>query len=163
MEPICEEEDYEASVVDMAAADHGVVAVSEEEEIDVFDKDGNYNKIIWNSGDIITDEKLNHIENALFEINDAVVNMDMGDVDLSDYATNDSVDEKIAAIELIPGPKGEQGIPGEKGEKGDPGEQGPEGPQGPPGDIGDIDLSAYATTKYVDDTVGNIETLLGEI
>lgn len=75
-------------------------------------------------------------------------------VDPSQFATNESVDSKIAAIELTPGPKGDKGDPftyndftaeqlaalagpqgpaGEKGDKGDTGEQGPQGIQGPAG------------------------------
>ena len=157
------EEDYSEAMVNVALVDYNVAARSGV-EIDVFDEDGNYNKVVWQGGDLITDSKLNHIENALYEINDAVVNMDMSDVDLSDYATNDSVDEKIAAIELTPGPKGEQGIPGEKGDKGDQGEQGPEGPQGPPGEPGPApDLTVYATKEELNTSLGNIESLLEEI
>ena len=62
-------------------------------------------------------------------------------VDPSKFATNESVDAKIEAIELTPGPKGdkgEQGEPGPQGEVGPAGPQGEQGPQGPKGDIGDI-------------------------
>ena len=85
-------------------------------------------------------------------------------VDPSQFATNESVDSKIAAIELTPGPKGDKGDPftyndftaeqlaalvgpqgpaGEKGDTGDVGPQGPQGiqgeqgPQGPAGEKGD--------------------------
>ena len=54
-----------------------------------------------------------------------------------------------------PGPQGEQGI---QGEKGDPGEQ---GPQGPKGDTPSLD--GYATEQYVNDILGDIESLLGGI
>ena len=60
-------------------------------------------------------------------------------VDPSNYATNESVDSKIDAIELTPGPKGDKGDPGEAGPKGDTGERGPQGeigPQGPKGEVG---------------------------
>lgn len=72
-------------------------------------------------------------------------------VDPSQFATNESVDSKIAAIELTPGPKGDKGDPftyadftaeqlaalkGEKGDKGDTGDVGPQGPAGEKGDIG---------------------------
>ena len=62
-------------------------------------------------------------------------------VDPSKFATNESVDAKIEAIELTPGPKGdkgEQGESGPQGEVGPAGPQGEQGPQGPKGDIGDI-------------------------
>ena len=75
-------------------------------------------------------------------------------VDPSNYATNESVDSKIEAIELTPGPKGDKGDPftyedftaeqlaalvgpqGPAGEKGDTGEQGPQGIQGEQGPAG---------------------------
>ena len=71
-----------------------------------------------------------------------------------EYATTESVDSKIAAIELTPGPKGDKGDPftyndftaeqlaalvgpqGPAGEKGDKGEQGPQGIQGEQGPAG---------------------------
>lgn len=49
------------------------------------------------------------------------------------FATVGYVDEKIAQIELTPGPQGEPGIQGDTGEQGPIGPQGPEGPQGPAG------------------------------
>lgn len=64
-------------------------------------------------------------------------------VDLSNYATNESVDAKLEVIELTPGPKGdkgdpgERGIQGEQGPRGDVGPQGPAGEQGPKGDTGE--------------------------
>ena len=75
-------------------------------------------------------------------------------VDPSQFATNESVDSKIAAIELTPGPKGDKGDPftyndftaeqlaalvgpqGPAGEKGDTGDVGPQGPQGIQGEQG---------------------------
>lgn len=51
-------------------------------------------------------------------------------VDLSNYATNESVDAKLEVIELTPGPKGD------KGEQGEPGIQGPQGEAGPAGKDG---------------------------
>ena len=68
-------------------------------------------------------------------------------VDLSNYATNESVDAKLEVIELTPGPKGdkgEQGVQGPQGEvgpagsQGPAGEQGPQGIQGPKGDQGEV-------------------------
>lgn len=68
-----------------------------------------YQKQTWNNDDIITKEKMDHIEDG------------------------------IANIELTPGPKGDKGEKGDtgatgpagaKGEKGDAGAQGPAGPKG---------------------------------
>lgn len=66
-----------------------------------------YEKQTWNDGDIITKEKLNHIE------------------------------EGIAGIELTPGPQGPKGDTGAQGPKGDTGEQGPKGDKGDTGAKGD--------------------------
>lgn len=54
-------------------------------------------------------------------------------VDLTKYATNESVDAKLEVIELTPGPKGDKGEPGVQGPQG---EVGPAGPQGEPGPAG---------------------------
>ena len=70
-------------------------------------------------------------------------------------------------LEALRGPQGIQGVQGEKGDKGDTGEQGPQGEpgiQGPKGDKGDTpSLEGYATKDYVDDMLGDIESLLGGI
>ena len=66
-----------------------------------------YSKQTWTSGEIITDAKLNHIEDG------------------------------IANIELTPGPKGDTGAQGPAGPKGDKGDTGQQGPQGEKGDKGD--------------------------
>ena len=69
---------------------------------------------------------------------------DLEAVDLTKYATNESVDAKLEVIELTPGPQGPQGPQGEPGIQGPQGEIGPAGPQGEPGpqgekgDTGDI-------------------------
>ena len=57
-------------------------------------------------------------------------------VDLTNYATNESVDAKLEVIELTPGPKGDKGEQGEPGVQGPQGEVGPAGPQGEPGPQG---------------------------
>ena len=62
---------------------------------------------------------------------------DLEAVDLTKYATNESVDAKLEVIELTPGPQGEQGPQGEPGVQGPQGEVGPAGPQGEPGPKGE--------------------------
>ena len=60
-------------------------------------------------------------------------------VDLTNYATNESVDPKLEVIDLTPGPKGdkgEQGAQGPQGPAGSQGEPGLQGPQGEPGPAG---------------------------
>lgn len=85
---------------------------------------------------------------------------------LSNYASIDFVENKIAEIELTPGPegpqgpKGDRGLKGEQGERGPRGEQGiqglqgPEGPEGPRGPKGDTpNLDGYATENWVLDEI----------
>ena len=78
------------------------------------------------------------------------------------------------------GPQGETGPTGPQGPKGDTGETGATGPQGPKGDTGETgatgpqgpqgpagkdgetqDLSAYATTAYVDEKFDSLQSLEG--
>ena len=74
-------------------------------------------------------------------------------VDLSNYATNESVDAKLEVIELTPGPKGDKGEQGEPGVQGPQGEPGPagkdgvDGAPGPKGDKGDIGPQGPAGEK----------------
>lgn len=88
-------------------------------------------------------------------------------VDPSQFATNESVDSKIAAIELTPGPKGDKGDPftyndftaeqlaalvgpqGPAGEKGDTGDVGPQGPAGEKGDPGETGPAGANGDDYV--------------
>lgn len=111
------------------------------------------------------------------ELNKAIENIDIPDVDLTGYATEvyvDNamtitevyVDNAIANIELTPGPQGEKGDKGDQGEagpQGPQGEQGPMGPQGPAGEGADVDLSNYPTIDYVHNYVDNAMVILDEI
>ena len=113
-EPVCEEDGVNYSVVNYSRTSAGEV-------LDVFDDEGNYIKTEWVSGDIITDSKLNKIENALYEINEkdvdltgyatetyvtnAIANAQLGgeEVDLTGYATKDYVDDMLGDIESLLG------------------------------------------------------------
>ena len=147
-EPVCEEEGVNYSLTGYSRAATGEV-------LDVFDENGDYIKTTWVHGDLITDSKLNKIENALYEINEKEV-----DVDLSDYATESYVDSVIAEIELTPGPKGEQGIQGEVGPMGPQGPQGDKGEQGETGPAG-ADGKDGADFTYDMFTTEQLEALRG--
>lgn len=63
-------------------------------------------------------------------VDDAIANIDIpegsggGSADLTGYATEKYVDEAISTIELTPGPKGDTGEKGDKGDTGAPGKDG---------------------------------------
>lgn len=56
--------------VDEAIVDYSLLNAVDE-DVPTFDEEGNYNKTIWETGDIITQGKLNKIEDALYEISTA--------------------------------------------------------------------------------------------
>ena len=108
-EPLCEEEDgVNSATINYSKAVAGEV-------LEVFDEYGSYNKTTWVSGDVITDSKLNKIEEALYQINDniptdyvteeyvdsAIANIDIPEVDLSNYATKNEVNDAIGDINAI--------------------------------------------------------------
>lgn len=51
----------------------------------IFDEEGNYIKTYWEGGDIITDDRLNKVEDALYKINDNIPT-DYVNIDFVDYA-----------------------------------------------------------------------------
>ena len=57
--------------------------------METFKENGSYNKTNWELGDIITTERLNKIEDALYEINDTAV--EASKIDLSGYATKEEI------------------------------------------------------------------------
>jgi hypothetical protein len=60
----------DTSLIDEAVVGYSLLDVVDE-EVPTFDEEGNYNKTEWEKGDIITKNKLNKIEDALYEINAA--------------------------------------------------------------------------------------------
>lgn len=135
--PLCEE--GEGDGVNSGAVNYSKTVAGE--VLEVFDEDGNYNKTNWVSGDIITDSKLNKVEEALYQINNNSVP--------DNYATKSYVDAAIVNIELMPGPQGE------------PGPMGPEGPAGK--DADPADLEGYATEDYAHNYVDSAIVILDEI
>ena len=91
-----EEPLYEEAVVNTASvnsekavvmpANDGIMLLADDESGGPFDADGNYSRTNWYGGDIITDSKLNKIEEALYQINDDIP---------TDYATEEYVDDSI--------------------------------------------------------------------
>ena len=57
--------------------------------METFKENGSYNKTNWELGDIITVERLNKIEDALYEINDTAI--EASKIDLSGYATKEEI------------------------------------------------------------------------
>jgi hypothetical protein len=96
-EPICEES------VNSAPVNYSRAAINRE-IVDTFDEEGNYNKTDWSNGDIITDKKLNKIEDALYEINDNSAAKEDIPVAVSqlendaDYATKDDIPTDVSAF-----------------------------------------------------------------
>lgn len=84
-------------------------------------------------------DRINDLESGVSE--DRVIELidkaQFGDVDTTNFATKELVEQSIAEIELTPGPQGEKGEQGPQGEKGEQGPEGPQGIQGPQGDKGE--------------------------
>ena len=85
------------SAVDYAVA--GYAEARQEDPIDTFNEDGSYNKTEWTTGDKITSGKLNKIEDAIYEINNAndtyatkdELQEAIGDIDFDEYVTEDEL------------------------------------------------------------------------
>ena len=90
-EPLCERATVNATYVNKDNAyvmPANIATFSLRDSDDIFDEEGNYNKSMWVSGDIITDARLNRVEDALYEINDNIP---------TDYATREYVGDMIEA------------------------------------------------------------------
>ena len=61
---------YDNNSTDEALVDYSLLD-ARGVEVTTFDEEGNYNKTVWRTGDIITSNKLNKLEEALYEINAA--------------------------------------------------------------------------------------------
>lgn len=240
-DPLCERATVNATYVNKDNAvvmpDNNIATFSLRDSDALFDEDGDYNRTNWYGGDIITDAKLNKIEEALYQINDdiptdyatekyvedtnretksfvitnyttrdyvdASLDLVAHDIEkeLYNYASRDYVDNSISKIDLTDYAKEDyvadsisnnnryienvilndyvtqdyvddamkniEGIEGPMGPQGPQGEVGPQGPQGEPGkdgkDADPVDLTGYATEAYVDQVLGDIDSILGGI
>ena len=74
--PIAAED--ETNVVDAGLVDYSrIVKDQSNEEIPTFDWNGNYNKTDWEHHDVITENKMNKIEDAIYSFNDKLLNSDI--------------------------------------------------------------------------------------
>lgn len=82
----------EESIVNYSRINDAVIMAAEYSEEDIFDDNNDYIKTEWVDGDIISDVRMNKIENALYSINEkaSVSN----DVDLSGYVTDEELEAK---------------------------------------------------------------------
>lgn len=71
-EPICEEATVNTANVNNTE-NAGVISG---EPVDLFDEEGHYIKTVWKSGDLITDVRLNRVEDAIYAMTELV-----GDID----------------------------------------------------------------------------------
>lgn len=62
--------------------------------METFKENGSYNKTNWEIGDIITTERLNKIEDALYEINES--SNDVNKLDLSNYVTKSEMPTNVS-------------------------------------------------------------------
>ena len=90
--------DTPASALNVALCNVSVAAFGLRDDIDestVFDEEGNYNRTVWIDGDLITDVRLNKIEEAIYGINYKIMN-----IDFSELATKAEVSTKFDDVKL---------------------------------------------------------------
>ena len=143
-EPLSVEDSGENTV---GSAVVGDAIITTSEPLDVFDENGNYIETEWVEGDVITDVKLNKIEQGISGVNQKIDTIELtpgpqgpkGDPFLYSDFTPEQL-EGLRGPQGVQGPQGPKGDTGEQGPQGLQGEQGPQGlqgEQGPKGDKGD--------------------------
>ena len=166
-EPLCEEATVNTTYINdkdaIVMPGNDMATYSMRRTDDIFDGNGDYNRTNWYGGDIITDIKLNKIEEALYIINndiptDYATELYVDDAvrdtrdyvnahvarSLNSYATVSYVDDSIDNIE-IPEPTDLTGYATEDYVV----------------DHVSHSLGSYATRSYVDDAVRDIELIPG--
>lgn len=117
----------------------------------------NYDELLVRLDEIeqngISDEAVESAVTKYMEENDI-------QVDLTGYATETYVNDAVAAIELTPGPAGKDGKDGEDYVLTEADKKEIAGMVEVTGG-GDVDLTGYATEKYVDDAISEIELTPG--
>lgn len=93
-----------------------------------------YEKHDWQSGEVITEALLDHMEQGIYDANTRA---------------------------MTPGPQGEKGDTGAQGPKGDKGEPGEQGPAGPAG--AGLTGSAVAIQELSTETTSDIKNKVNEI
>ena len=141
LEPLCDNVTITDSYVDSAIV--GASSTASGESVPTYDSDGKYNKTDWVTGQIITEQLLDKIEQAVYDNRS-----DINTIELTPGPKGDKGDPGIQ------GPKGATGPAGPKGDKGDPGIQGPKGATGPAGAKG-------AAFTYSDFTPEQLAALKG--
>lgn len=129
-EPICEEATVNTAYVNNRSAivmpGNDMATYSMRSSDDIFDGNGDYNRTNWYGGDIITDTRLNKIEEALYQINDDIP---------TDYATEEFVEDAVRNVRVdLTGYATEYFV----------------------SDYVTHSLNNYATKLYVDDAVSNV-------
>ena len=81
------------SIVNAAMINESVVLASETDE-ETFDENNSYNKTEWMDGDIITDARMNKIENALWTNTNDILGLE------ENYATKDELEEAINGVDV---------------------------------------------------------------
>lgn len=104
-----------------------------------------YVKTEWNTGDLITAEKLNNLENGVSTLADAEITAVTVEVSPG-HSETPTGSGSIASGTLSLTFTGLQGEQGEKGEKGDTGAQGPKGDTGAAGKDGTSFTKGAAVT-----------------
>ena len=134
-EPLSIEETEATNMVGMARVNSAIIFTSE--YIPAFDENNDYIQTTWINGDIITDSKLNKMEEGIAGVNEKINNVELTPGPKGDPFTYE--DFTAEQLEALKGPKGDKGDPGEQGLQGiqgPQGEQGIQGPQGPQGEQG---------------------------
>ena len=87
---------YDNNAIDEAIVGYSLLDRTGE-EVPIFDEEGNYNKTIWETGDIITSNKLNKLEEALHQVtiaDDTFITKETFDAALDDKANKSDLDSK---------------------------------------------------------------------